>query len=152
VELFRQIYVTWMNKQSGHSIRVKGLFLLILYRLFELLVFNIINDDTGDYRVKKTITYISKHFNEKLTVKKMAEMAGLSAAHFGELFKRETGLSMNHYLLQIRIKNAENMLVSGKYKVGDIAESCGFSDEIHFYKNFKALKGFPPSFYIPKKK
>jgi transcriptional regulator GlxA family with amidase domain len=43
------------------------------------------------------------------------------------------------------------MLSSGEYKVGDIAEACGFTDTSHFYKQFKLVKGFPPSHNLPKK-
>jgi len=52
---------------------------------------------------------------------------------------------------QIRIRNAADMLASGEYKVSDIAEACGFTDVSHFYKQFKLIKGFPPSHSLPKK-
>jgi transcriptional regulator GlxA family with amidase domain len=53
--------------------------------------------------------------------------------------------------MQIRVRNAESMLQSGSYKVREVADHCGFSDVIHFYKSFIAIRGFPPSKYKPKK-
>jgi AraC-like DNA-binding protein len=49
------------------------------------------------------------------------------------------------------VTNAEHMLSSGEYKVVDVADACGFTDVSHFYKQFKQLKGFPPSHCMPKK-
>jgi transcriptional regulator GlxA family with amidase domain len=42
------------------------------------------------------------------------------------------------------------MLQTGNLKVREVAEQCGFSDVVHFYKSFRALRGFPPSRCIPK--
>jgi transcriptional regulator GlxA family with amidase domain len=61
------------------------------------------------------------------------------------------GISLNRYLIQVRVRNAADMLASGEYKVSDIAEACGFTDVSHFYKQFKLIKGFPPSHSLPKK-
>ena len=81
----------------------------------------------------------------------MAEMIGLNPTYFGILFKKTMGMGFNRYLIQTRVRNAENMLSSGEYKVGNVAEACGFSDVSHFYKQFKEVKGFPPSHSLPKK-
>jgi transcriptional regulator GlxA family with amidase domain len=43
------------------------------------------------------------------------------------------------------------MLQSVNYKIHEVAEQCGFSDVVHFYKSFKAIRGFPPSRCKPKK-
>jgi hypothetical protein len=50
------------------------------------------------------------------------------------------------------VQNAEKLLQSGKYRVQDVAELCGFSDVNHFYNSFKVLMGFPPSRCMPRAK
>jgi AraC-like DNA-binding protein len=149
IHLFNQYMITWLDKQPGYQMKIRGLFLLIVQRFYELIVHDF-DSQAGDPRIKRVTDYLANHFASKLTVKQMAEMIELNSIYFGELFKKETGLSMNRYLMQIRIRNAENLLASGEYKVIDVAAACGFSDEIHFYKNFKLLTGLPPSHYIPK--
>jgi AraC-like DNA-binding protein len=150
ISMFHNLVNTWIEKQPGYVIKTQGLFLLILYRFFELIVFNS-DSEEGDYRVKKAIRYIAKHYSERLSVKDIAGMVGLNAVYFGALFKQSTGLSINRYVIQTRIKNAENLLISGEYHVEEVAAHCGFSDVAHFYKLFKELMGFPPSHYIPKR-
>jgi AraC-like DNA-binding protein len=148
--LFERLSVIWLEKQMGYRIETRGLFLLILYHLFELLVYN--TDSTNmDYRVRKAKLYLIEHFNERLTVKKIAKMFNLNSHYFGNLFKNETGITLNRYIMQIRCKNAQTILATGEYKVEDVPETCGFTDSAHMYKCFKEILGFPPSYYLPRK-
>ncbi|MDR3337673.1 MAG: AraC family transcriptional regulator [Treponema sp.] len=95
--------------------------------------------------------YIAKHYTERILVTDMAKMLGLTPSYFGLLFKQETGMTMNQYITRTRIRNAEHLLRSGQYQVRDITRICGFSDNVHFYKQFKALMGIAPSQFIPKR-
>jgi AraC-like DNA-binding protein len=149
VHLFNEISFCWLDRQRGYQIKVRGLLTLVLHKLFELIVYNI-DSTAGDSRVKKVIRYISIHYPQQIEVKKMAAMTGLNPMYFGQLFKRETGMTMDKYLIRTRIRNAENMLRSGEYKVMEAAEECGYCDVYYFYKQFKALLGFAPSLCIPK--
>jgi AraC-like DNA-binding protein len=149
IRLFHELSSVWVEKQTSALLEARGLFLLILQRFFDLIVYK--SDSTAeDPRIKKAIRYIAAHFAEKISVKEMAETVRLNPAYFGALFKRETGVKLTEYLIRTRIHNARNMLASGEYTVCDVAEACGFVDAAHFYKHFKTLMGFPPSRCIPK--
>jgi AraC-like DNA-binding protein len=148
VQLFHEFNYTWMDRQPGYLIKSRGLLLLILHRLLGLTVYN--NDTViKDYRVEQAVRYINQHYAERLTVEKLASIVSLNSAYFGALFNKETGTSVNHYIAKIRIRNAENILQSGAYKVMEVAEQCGYSDKYHFYKQFKAITGLPPSKFLP---
>jgi YesN/AraC family two-component response regulator len=149
VHLFNMLIVTWQRKQFGYKMETRGLLFLIVKRFYELVKHNA--DSEEDIRIKQVKEYINRHCASKITVAQMAELAGLNSAYFGLLFKKETGLSMHQYLMQIRIQYAESMLSTGQHKVVEVAHACGFSDEIHFYRNFKLIWGFPPSACIPRK-
>ena len=150
IHLFHELSFSWMNRQPGYIIKSRGLFLQILHRFLELVVYK--GDlDIEDSRIDKVIRFVTAHYSERITVKMMADMVGLHPAYFGDLFRREMGNSFNRYLTQIRVSNAENMLTSGEYKVGNIAEACGFTDTSHFYRQYKLIKGFPPSYNLPKR-
>ncbi|MDR2701068.1 MAG: AraC family transcriptional regulator [Spirochaetaceae bacterium] len=150
IHLLHDLSFSWQYKQPGYIIKARGLFLQIFHRFLELIVYK--NDvSITDPRIAKSIRYLSAHYSERITVRMMANMAGLNPTYFGLLFKQETGVSFNRYLIQTRIRNAEDMLASGEYKIGNIAEACGFTDTSHFYKQFKLVKGFPPSYHLPKK-
>jgi AraC-like DNA-binding protein len=149
IDLFRELTISWSGQQSGYITKTRALLLLILHRLSEILVYNI-DSSSGDYRINKAIHAIALHYSDKLTVKGLAAQVRLNEAYFGRLFKQETGMTVNHYIMRIRVRNAENMLQTGNYKVHEVAEHCGFSDVVHFYRSFRDLRGFPPSRCIPK--
>jgi AraC-like DNA-binding protein len=148
---FHELAHIWLDRQPGYKIRAAGVFLSILSQVLDYSRFGA-GPSGGDYRIKKITRHIGRHYGEKITVKKMAALAGLDAAYFGQLFRRETGETMHRYLMKTRIQNAENLLRSGEYAHLDaVAEQCGYSDVYHFSKQFKALTGIPPSKYMPKK-
>jgi AraC-like DNA-binding protein len=149
LQYFHEMTYTWMDRKPGYIIKVKGLLFFILHRLYELTIPGA-NSSIMDFRVRKSIQYVIKNYPNKITVKKLADLLELNVAYFGELFKKETGLTVNQYLIRTRIRYAIDMLKSGSYTVNEVAESTGFSDIYHFYKRFKNLTGISPSKYIPK--
>jgi AraC-like DNA-binding protein len=149
IDMFRELTICWTEQQNGYVMKSRALLMLIIHRLSEIILYDV-DAEPGDYRIGKITRYISLHYADKLTVKNLARQVRLDLDYFGQLFKRETGMTVHQYITKVRIRNAENMLQSGHYKVQDAAEHCGFSDVFHFYKSFKALRGFPPSRCIPK--
>jgi len=149
INLFRELTIVWTKHQNGFIVKTRALLMLILHRLSEIIMSE---EDAPafDYRVSKTINYIAAHYSEKLTVKDLARQVHLDPDYFGQLFKRETGYSVHQCITLTRVRNAENTLQTGAYKIHEVAELCGFSDSFHFYKCFKAMRGFPPSRCLPK--
>jgi AraC-like DNA-binding protein len=151
IHLFDLLTSAWKAQQPGYRLECRGLLMLILHRLFKVLVFNDIDLVTTDYRIRRVLQYIAQHYAENITVRKMTTMTKLSAHYLGALFKRTTGVTVKYYLKQTRIKNAESMLRSGKYKVAEIARHCGYKDIFFFYKQFKEITGLTLSQFMPKK-
>lgn len=144
VGLFRELSNAWVRKEAGYRIKTRGLLLVIIHRLYELILLK--QDRTSiDYRVKKAINYISENYASSITVKDIAQMVGLNTVYFGALFKNESGMLLNQYLTLTRINHAENMLQNGECNVSEAAERSGYKDLSHFRKQFKLVKGYSPS-------
>ncbi|MFC6332672.1 AraC family transcriptional regulator [Paenibacillus septentrionalis] len=144
VGLFRELSNAWGRKETGYLIKTRGLLLVIIHRLFELILLK--KDPTSiDYRVKKAISYISENYASNVSVKEIANLVGLNTVYFGALFKSETGMLVNQYLAQTRINHAQDMLQNGECNVSEAAERCGYRDLSHFRKQFKMIKGYSPS-------
>jgi AraC-like DNA-binding protein len=146
---FHELMYTWFERPPGFNLKAQGLLMLIIHRIVELTLYH--DTNAGDYRIQKATRYLTKHYQEKIQVKKLAGMTGLNPVYFGALFKQETGLTIHQYLIKTRVQNAVYLLRGGLYKVTEAAEYCGFSDVHHFYRQFKAVMGFPPSQCIPKR-
>lgn len=144
IGLFRELSNAWVRKETGYHIKTRGLLLVIIHRLFELILLK--KDPANiDYRVKKAMNYISENYASNVSVKEIANLVGLNTVYFGALFKKETGLLVNEFLTQTRISHAEDMLQNGECNVSEAAERCGYNDLSHFRKQFKLIKGYSPS-------
>jgi AraC-like DNA-binding protein len=151
IDLFHELTISWTGHRQNYMMKAGAQLMLIIHRLLEILVYNI-DTEPGDYRINKAIRIIALNYASKITVKNLANQVHLNKFYFGRLFKQKMGMTANQYIIQVRVRNAESMLQTGNYKVQDVAEHCGFSDVIHFYKSFMALRGFPPSKCIPRDK
>jgi AraC-like DNA-binding protein len=144
IGLFRELSNAWVRKEPGFRIKTRGLLLVIIHRLIELILLKKDSAST-DYRVKKAISYISENYASEISVKELAGMVGLNPVYFGALFKKETGMLVHQYLAQTRINHAQDMLQNGECNVTEAAERCGYKDLSHFRKQFKMIKGYTPS-------
>lgn len=94
--------------------------------------------------VMQAVSYIHRHFKEKLTLRQVASSVHLSSKHLGELFKGEMGLSFSAYLLQTRLVFARSLLQSGRCTVSQVAFASGFSTPAYFSECYKKEYGYPP--------
>ena len=97
--------------------------------------------------VRKAINYIQSHVQDKITLKELGELSGLSTGRFSHLFREETGLSPMAYVRQEKIDTAKNMLLYTDYSVSEISTILCFSSESHFIKIFRQTTGLSPGKY-----
>lgn len=89
--------------------------------------------------------YLQKHLAEKVSMRTLVAHIGYGRSRFFELFKAETGLSPNDYLMRLRIEQARKMLKDPAVSVQDAAAAVGFSDAGYFSRVFKRLSSYSPS-------
>lgn len=97
--------------------------------------------------IRDCVTYIDLHYNEDLTLKKMAEYLSINSSYLSTLFKKEVGKTVTEYVTQTRIKQALLLLNSTKQSIRDVASQCGFDDINYFSRVFKNYQGMSPSSY-----
>lgn len=95
-------------------------------------------------KIKAVLLYIQEHYNEKITIRTLAEICGLSEEQFRRIFKHVTHTAPLEYLNQYRIKVACKLLLSSKMSVGEIAGETGFVTASTFNRQFAAVKGISP--------
>jgi AraC-like DNA-binding protein len=92
--------------------------------------------------------FINNHYMEEdLDSEKISREVGLTPGYFGSLFKKETGLSFIDYLNKTRIKKAEELLLSTKQDISQIAFQVGYNNLFNFYRVFKKIRGKTPAEY-----
>jgi len=63
--------------------------------------------------------YIVTHLDQKITNDTLAQIAGLSTAHFCTVFKQTEGMSPHHYVLQFRVRRTQQLLASTEMSVAE---------------------------------
>lgn len=98
-------------------------------------------------RLRRVTELMHARIEEELTLHEMAQCAGLSTAHFSEMFKKSTGESPRQFLLRQRVERAKEMLRVGETRVLDVAVACGFKTQQHFARVFRRICGASPTEY-----
>lgn len=82
--------------------------------------------------------------HEAWPVTRLAEVSGVSAAHFARSFKRAFGLPPHRYLLTRRIEQAATLLRDTDLDITDIAFATGWESLGTFGRTFRDITGQSP--------
>ena len=104
-------------------------------------------DEIPDWydRIESTVVYIDKHYADKLTLRQLADRAGLSQVSFSRLFKKTMGITPIRYITENRLNRSRKLLKGSDMLLADIAAATGFYDEAHFIRTFKKSRGVTPN-------
>jgi transcriptional regulator GlxA family with amidase domain len=89
--------------------------------------------------------HIRTNLESDLDVQRLADLAGLSRAHFTRVFASCEGSSPAEFVQLERMRRAAQLLTSGALSVKAIATNCGFDDPNYFAKVFRRTYGISPS-------
>lgn len=85
------------------------------------------------------------------TITEVTARTGLSARRFNELFRREVGLTPKIFGRIRRFQEALHLVEShptARVDWADLALSCGYYDQAHFNRDFRAFSGITPTTYL----
>ncbi|MCD2493104.1 AraC family transcriptional regulator [Lacrimispora sp. NSJ-141] len=90
--------------------------------------------------------YLETHYEEKISLDKLAAMADMNKYSLLRTFTRLYGITPYRYLENIRVNKAKELLEHGGEPL-DAAMAAGFSDQSHFTNYFKEFIGLTPGQY-----
>lgn len=105
----------------------------------------------GPHALSRVIAYIEDHADASIWLDELANIAGVSRFHFSRLFKISTGKSPMAYVEQSRIRKAQQLIVSGRATLAEIALMGGFADQSHFTRRFQLYTGCSPGVFARNK-
>ena len=80
---------------------------------------------------------IEANLDFELSLGSLAEESGYSRAHFLRMFRAATGLTPHQYVLDLRLRRAQDRLRQKGSSIIDVAVSCGFSSQSHMTSVFR---------------
>ena len=98
----------------------------------------------GQDRIRYLLTFIHQHYAEKISLKEIADSAGIGERECLRCFRKNLGRSPFDYLLEYRLDKSREALLETAKTVTEIALESGFSDSAYFGKTFRKYYRMTP--------
>jgi transcriptional regulator GlxA family with amidase domain len=103
-----------------------------------------------DEAIKKAQQFIEDHYEEQLSIEKIAEMVHVSARSFLRRFKKATSNTPLEYIQRVKIEAAKKKLEISTLQINEVMYDVGYSDEKAFRTTFRKYAGLSPIAYRKK--
>ena len=102
--------------------------------------------ETASVPIQALCGYMEAHYQENITLDRLAAMTPFSKSYMLRSFTRQVGVSPYRYLQTVRLNRARSFLERG-IPPAEAAVMAGFSDQSHFTHFFKDFTGLTPKQY-----
>jgi AraC family transcriptional regulator len=92
----------------------------------------------------RVLAHVEGNLGGDLRVDALAQVAGLSRAHFVRRFAGEVGLPPSGHVFARRMDRVERLLTASEMNVAEIARATGFADANYLAKAFRRHRGLSP--------
>ncbi|WP_013322474.1 response regulator transcription factor [Gloeothece verrucosa] len=88
--------------------------------------------------------FIEANYNREITLSEVAQAVGYSPAYLTNRLKRETGRTVNRWIIERRMVEACALLRNTNWSVEQIATTVGYLNVSYFFRQFRQYKGTTP--------
>lgn len=150
--------IVQLEKQqlSHYKLICSSLFIQILILISRDFVTHILPEhqhnslSENTQKIYSLINYIHINFAEPITSRQISEYFEINFDSLNRLFKQQTGVTIFHYIKQVRLNHARELLTTTELKLDAISEQTGFCDQYYFSRVFKNEFGISPKKYSSK--
>lgn len=100
-----------------------------------------------DNRIDKIIDYVSRNYQNKMTVKEIANMVNMSEAGFSRYFKSRTDLTFTKFMNEVRISRSQKLLIETSKSIQGVSQECGYDNLSYFNRQFKLHNHLSPKVF-----
>ncbi len=121
------------------------------YKLFgEMIMKKMGNENLSSTTVTIQLAkdFIHNNYQFDISIIDIARNANVTPNYLSNIFQREEGISTKGYLIKIRMEKAMVFLQSGHFKIKEVSEMVGYSNQLHFSSQFRKYYGNPPTYYV----
>lgn len=144
-ELLIKLYREFQNLDEVSPLSVEGLMLEMLAGVSRHQAAK--KENNSPRWLKRAEEIVSEQFSSSLSLETIAREVGIHPVHLARVFHRHYRCTIGEFIRRVRIENACRNLITGETPLIEIASLTGFSDQSHFNRTFKRLKGMTPAEY-----
>lgn len=105
------------------------------------------NRNYFEHEIELAAKYFDENYNKEINIAEYAAEKGISTCWFIRNFKQVMGTTPMHYILSLRITNAQSLLETTSYNITEISSIIGYDNPLYFSRLFKKQKGVSPQEY-----
>ncbi|BBM00891.1 helix-turn-helix domain-containing protein [Microbulbifer sp. GL-2] len=98
-------------------------------------------------RLNPLLEWLAENYQRPITVTDMADKIAISERQLTRLFKRHLNSTPSHYLNQIRLKRARDLITCETLRLEQVALQVGFTSYDSFRRAFYGQFGVSPSYF-----
>lgn len=98
-------------------------------------------------QVKAVLQFIAAHYHQSISLCDVAKALGYSPAYLTDLVRRETGQTVNQWIIEHRLTQAGRLLLETNQTVSQIAETVGYQHIGYFFRQFRHRYGTTPQIW-----
>ena len=106
--------------------------------------------DEEDPVFQPIISYIRSYMDQPITLERLADIACLEKTYFSKKFKEKYGRSPIHFINDMRLSRARELLKYAHMNITQIAQQTGFQSLHYFSRFFTQKEGISPYEYRQK--
>ena len=103
------------------------------------------NPDMLQQKLQRLRLEIGSTVYENHSIKTHAQRLSISESYFQSRYKALFGISFQRDFIQMRVDYAKNLLVSTDMPMDQVSEACGYTNAVHFYRQFKKQTDMTPA-------
>ncbi len=104
-------------------------------------------DADGLDKIDQVVKYVIKHYQDDITLEKMATILRMNESYFSRFFKKSTSNTFSEFLTQIRIGKACELLSNSDQQITNICFEVGYKNVANFNRRFLERKKLTPREY-----
>ena len=146
-KIFDHLLYVKLDKQDAHCYYLSKMYELLSWHRFDYIYVKRTKIPDKDFRRVALAKRMWEQADYQLSVSEIAKKLGLSRKHFSSIFLAETKMHPSQYVLDRKIRLAQNSIDSGDTNYKMMAIRLGYKDYPSFYRAFKKIMGEGPSEY-----
>jgi AraC family transcriptional regulator len=95
-------------------------------------------------KLRAVLSFMEDNLTQDISLRQIAEFAGLSVSHFKTVFRHSLGMSAHQYLIRRRVDRATVLLLESKLPIAQIAAEAGFCHQSHLARHMRRTLGVSP--------
>jgi AraC family transcriptional regulator len=96
------------------------------------------------WQAQRLRSYIEGQLDSSIRATDLAGLVRLSPSHFSRAFRKTFGESPLAYVMKQRVRRAQELMLSSRLPLSQVALECGMCDQAHLSRTFRRIVGINP--------